>query len=43
MAQATEKLHDLRKRVVVGWRQMERRRLEIRLKHKPPPIPKREG
>lgn len=33
-----------RKRTIVGWRQVERRRQEIRSKHRPPPIPlKREA
>jgi hypothetical protein len=28
-----------RKRTIVGWRQVERRRQEIRTKHRPPPVP----
>jgi hypothetical protein len=33
-----------RKRIVTGWRQVERRRAEVRAKHRPPVVvlPKRE-
>ena len=34
----------LRKRVIQGWRQVERRRAEVRSKHRTPPVQaKREG
>ena len=29
----------VRKRMIVGWRQLEQRRVEIRAKHRPPPVP----
>jgi len=35
---ADTKAH-VRKRVIVGWRQLERRKDEIRAKHRPPPVP----
>lgn len=28
-----------RKRTITGWRQAERKRQEIRSKHRPPPVP----
>jgi len=34
---AQNKAHT-RKRVVVGWRELERKRLDVRARHRPPPV-----
>jgi hypothetical protein len=33
----------VRKRIILGWRQAERRRSEIRSKHRAPPLPAKQA